>query len=76
MKGGLRSPNPDSRRPKEGPKSASPLHSWGSPNKEEQNQIWLPHHYILRGPKEGGNGRRGLRVPNLNSRGHATKRGL
>ena len=25
------------------------------PNKGEQNRNWLPHHYLLWGPKEGGN---------------------
>ena len=26
----------------------------GIPNKGEQNQKWLPHPYLLGGPKEGG----------------------
>ena len=39
-------------------------------HKGEQNQKWLTHSCLLGGPNEGG------RVPNANSRGHATKRGL
>ena len=56
------------------------------PNKGEQNQKWLTHSCLLRGPKEGGNvpipnsrghaTKHGLQVPNPNSRGHATKHGL
>ena len=38
-----------------GGKATSPLHSRGSPNKEGQNQKWLPHHCLLGGPREGGN---------------------
>ena len=30
----------------------SPLHTRGSPNKGGQNQKWLPHPYLLGGPKE------------------------
>ena len=33
----------------------SPLHSGRIPNKREQKQMWLPHPYLLGGPKEGGN---------------------
>ena len=46
-----------SRRPKRGRKCYATLAFSGVPNTKrgEQNQKWLPHHYFLGGPKEGGN---------------------
>ena len=41
-----------------------------SPNNGEQNQKWLPHPYLLGGPKEGGNV-----TPPLHSRGVPKQRG-
>ena len=45
---------PPSRRPKRGWNcDITPAFS-GIPNKGERNQKWLPHPYLLGGPKEGG----------------------
>ena len=45
------------------------------PNKGEQNHKWLPHPYLLGGPKEGGNATSPLRSrgsPNKGSKGALT----
>ena len=74
MKGKKKMP---SRGPRRGRKCYVTLPFSGVPkNKGGQNQKWLPCPYLLEGRKEGGNARRGLRVPNPNSRGQTTKRAL
>ena len=52
------------------------LHSRAPPNRGGHNQNRQPDACLLGNPKEGGNARRGSRVPNPNSRGHTIKRGL
>ena len=57
------SPSP-SRGPQKGRKCyVTPAFS-GIPRRGEQNQNWLPHPFLLRGPKEGRNA-----MPRLHSRG-------
>ena len=58
--------------PSEGPKRGwkwyvAPAFS-GVPNKGEENQKWLPHSCLFKGPKEGGNA-----ISPLHSRGSPTK---
>ena len=54
--------------PKQGTNATSPLHPWGSPNKEGQNQNSVPRPCLLGGPKEGGNAMSPLQGGNNSSR--------
>ena len=59
QQGGIKSEVAASPLPPRGPKrgrkcDVAPAFS-GVPNKGEENQKWLPHPYLLEGPKDGGN---------------------